>query len=88
VFYVPPQVVLEIAFDQIQKSARHASGYALRFPRIKRIRWDKNPVPNRPPSRRCLMGCEGVVRRTCNESDRLSPASHSGDSARTTRPSR
>jgi DNA ligase-1 len=40
---VPPQVVLEIACDQIQKSARHASGYALRFPRIKRIRWDKKP---------------------------------------------
>jgi DNA ligase-1 len=40
---VPPKVVLEIAFDQIQKSARHASGYALRFPRIKRIRWDKRP---------------------------------------------
>ena len=43
VFSVPPQVVLEIAFDQIQKSKRHASGYALRFPRIKRIRWDKSP---------------------------------------------
>jgi DNA ligase-1 len=40
---VPPKVVLEIAFDQIQKSERHASGYALRFPRIKRIRWDKRP---------------------------------------------
>lgn len=40
---VPPQVVLEIAFDQIQKSARHASGFALRFPRIKRVRWDKKP---------------------------------------------
>jgi DNA ligase-1 len=38
---VVPKVVLEIACDQIQKSARHASGYALRFPRIKRIRWDK-----------------------------------------------
>jgi DNA ligase-1 len=38
---VTPQVVLEVAFDQIQKSARHASGFALRFPRIKRIRWDK-----------------------------------------------
>ncbi len=43
VFRVMPQVVLEIAFDQIQRSARHASGYALRFPRIKRIRWDKRP---------------------------------------------
>jgi DNA ligase-1 len=38
---VRPQVVLEIACDQIQKSNRHASGFALRFPRIKRIRWDK-----------------------------------------------
>ena len=40
---VKPQVVLEIACDTIQKSGRHASGYALRFPRIKRIRWDKRP---------------------------------------------
>ena len=40
---VEPQVVLEIACDQIQPSKRHASGYALRFPRIKRIRWDKRP---------------------------------------------
>ena len=44
VFVVRPQVVLEIACDQIQPSARHASGYALRFPRIKRIRWDKLPA--------------------------------------------
>jgi len=43
VYWVKPQVVMEIAFDQIQRSARHASGYALRFPRIKRIRWDKRP---------------------------------------------
>jgi DNA ligase-1 len=40
---VKPQVVLEIACDQIQTSTRHGSGYALRFPRIKRIRWDKRP---------------------------------------------
>ncbi len=39
---VRPQVVLEIAFDAIQKSERHDSGYALRFPRIKRIRTDKS----------------------------------------------
>jgi DNA ligase-1 len=38
---VEPKVVLEIAFDQVQKSNRHNSGYAFRFPRIKRIRWDK-----------------------------------------------
>jgi DNA ligase-1 len=41
VHIVEPKVVLEIACDQIQKSNRHDSGYALRFPRIKRIRWDK-----------------------------------------------
>jgi DNA ligase-1 len=39
---VRPEIVLEIAFDSIQKSDRHDSGYALRFPRIKRIRTDKS----------------------------------------------
>jgi DNA ligase-1 len=43
VHIVEPRLVMEIAFDQIQKSDRHASGFALRFPRIKRIRWDKRP---------------------------------------------
>jgi DNA ligase 1 len=38
---VEPTVVLEVAFNNMQKSARHASGYALRFPRIVRIRTDK-----------------------------------------------
>lgn len=38
---VVPNVVLEVAFDSIQPSARHQSGYALRFPRINRIRADK-----------------------------------------------
>jgi ATP-dependent DNA ligase I len=38
---VEPTVVLEVAFNNMQKSARHASGYALRFPRIVRIRADK-----------------------------------------------
>ena len=38
---VRPEVVLEIAFDSIQKSDRHNSGFALRFPRIKNIRIDK-----------------------------------------------
>ena len=39
---VEPRIVLEVAFQGIQKSQRHDSGYALRFPRIKRIREDKN----------------------------------------------
>ena len=38
---VQPDIVLEVAFDTIQRSERHASGYALRFPRILRIRDDK-----------------------------------------------
>ena len=41
---VSPDVVLEVAFDTIQKSNRHHSGYALRFPRIVRIRTDKTPA--------------------------------------------
>jgi DNA ligase-1 len=41
---VEPIVVIEVAFNGIQKSDRHASGYALRFPRIVRIRCDKTPA--------------------------------------------
>jgi DNA ligase-1 len=39
---VRPEIVLEIAFDSIQKSKRHDSGFALRFPRIKNVRDDKS----------------------------------------------
>ena len=39
---VEPVIVLEVAFNNIQKSARHDSGYALRFPRIVRMRRDKS----------------------------------------------
>jgi len=38
---VQPTLVIEVSFDSIQKSARHKSGFALRFPRIVRIREDK-----------------------------------------------
>ncbi len=38
---VAARLVLEIAFDAIQPSARHKSGIAMRFPRVSRIRWDK-----------------------------------------------
>ena len=40
---VTPQIVMEIAFEGIQESARHKSGIAVRFPRISRIRHDKKP---------------------------------------------
>jgi ATP-dependent DNA ligase len=38
---VAPGLVLEVAFDAVQRSTRHKSGIAMRFPRISRIRWDK-----------------------------------------------
>jgi DNA ligase 1 len=38
---VHPEIVLEVAFDAVQESKRHRSGYALRFPRIARWRHDK-----------------------------------------------
>lgn len=48
---VKPEVVLEVAFDGVQKSPRHKSGYALRFPRILRWRKDKS-----------LSECDGIER--------------------------
>ena len=38
---VAPKLVVEVAFEGVNRSARHRSGVALRFPRISRIRWDK-----------------------------------------------
>jgi DNA ligase-1 len=40
---VEPNIVLEVTFDRVQVSKRHRSGYALRFPRILRVRQDKPP---------------------------------------------
>ena len=40
---VVPEVVVEVAFDNVQVSKRHKGGYALRFPRIVRLREDKPP---------------------------------------------
>jgi len=36
-------LVFEVAFEGLQKSTRHKSGLAMRFPRISRLRWDKPP---------------------------------------------
>ncbi len=41
--YVKPELVVEVAFNEIQKSPHYKSGYALRFARITRIRTDKAP---------------------------------------------
>ena len=40
---VAPKIVLEVAFNNMMRSTRHESGYALRFPRIVRLRPDKRP---------------------------------------------
>jgi DNA ligase-1 len=40
---VEPKIVLEVAFNNMMQSERHESGYALRFPRIVRLRPDKSP---------------------------------------------
>jgi DNA ligase-1 len=37
-------LVLEVAFEGLQRSTRHKSGLAMRFPRINRLRWDKPPA--------------------------------------------
>jgi DNA ligase-1 len=39
---VEPKIVLEVAFNNMMRSTRHESGYALRFPRIVRLRPDKS----------------------------------------------
>ena len=41
---VTPELVFELAFENIQRSTRHKSGVAVRFPRISRWRHDKKPV--------------------------------------------
>src|SRR6266436_3236798 len=44
VVHEPEQgLVLEVAFEGLQRSTRHKSGIAMRFPRITRLRWDKPP---------------------------------------------
>jgi len=40
---IEPQAVLEVAFNAVMRSDRHESGFALRFPRILRLRDDKSP---------------------------------------------
>ena len=54
-------LVLEVAFEGLQRSSRHKSGVAMRFPRINRIRWDK-------PSREAdeLKTLENLLERDAN----------------------
>jgi DNA ligase-1 len=63
---VEPSVVIEVAFDVVAPSTLHASGFALRFPRIVRLRPDKRPdeIDTLESVRRIyaeMLGREGVV---------------------------
>ena len=54
-------LVFEVAFEGLQRSTRHKSGVAMRFPRISRIRWDKPPgeADELPTLERMLEKMEG-----------------------------
>jgi DNA ligase-1 len=57
-------LVLEVAFEGLQRSARHKSGVAMRFPRVHRIRWDKPPgEADRLERLEALLGREGEAAR-------------------------
>jgi len=40
---IKPKIIVEVAYEEIQKSPNYSSGYALRFPRLVRIRYDRSP---------------------------------------------
>ena len=58
---VEPSIIIEVTFDRVQPSKRHKSGYALRFPRILRLRPDKTTrdVDTLETVRRLVEGAEG-----------------------------
>ncbi len=60
---VEPRIVLEVTFDRVQVSDRHNSGYALRFPRIVRIRHDKpaEEIDTLETVRRLAQSTQGVA---------------------------
>jgi DNA ligase-1 len=55
-------LVMEVAFEGLQRSTRHKSGLAMRFPRISRLRWDKPPgeADRLETLERMLAGIEGA----------------------------
>ena len=40
---VKPKIVIEVAYEEIQKSPTYSSGFALRFPRVMQLRQDRSP---------------------------------------------
>ena len=69
---VEPTIVIEVTFDRVQPSKRHKSGYALRFPRILRLRPDKKTTDiDTLETVRRLVEASGTTpeRRTSDETD-------------------
>ena len=69
---VEPAVVIEVTFDRVQPSSRHKSGYALRFPRILRLRPDKstNDIDTLDTVRRLVEATDsGQERKKLGEKD-------------------
>src|SRR5207253_9920727 len=68
-------LVFEVAFEGLQRSARHKSGIAMRFPRISRLRWDKRPADadRLETVERMLENIEGgrAAPAAANERDRI-----------------
>lgn len=62
---VEPTVVIEVTFDRVQPSKRHKSGYALRFPRILRLRPDKTSadIDTLDTVRRLVEGSDNIDER-------------------------
>ncbi len=53
-------LVMQVAFEGLNRSTRHKSGIAMRFPRIARLRWDKRPADaDRIDSLMALLPAEG-----------------------------
>jgi DNA ligase-1 len=72
---VEPTVVIEVTFDRVQPSSRHKSGYALRFPRILRLRPDKTAkdIDTLETVRRLVEETNSTERRSLGETGRKQP---------------
>ena len=72
-------LVFEVAFEGLQKSTRHKSGVAMRFPRISRLRWDKQPRDaDRLETLEALLGRRAAPAQADREPKRRSSADAPG----------
>ncbi|AXC49197.1 cisplatin damage response ATP-dependent DNA ligase [Paracoccus suum] len=79
---VAPKLVLEVAFEGVNRSARHRSGVAMRFPRISRIRWDKPALEaDHLPTLEALIDDAGAARTVPRKPSRRRKQSAEDDPA-------